>query len=437
MVLGATCSPVEIDWLIKLSRPLARSISMSRKVFFTGIETPQIGESQARHPDKDWTTLGMRSRSETGALEQTTATDGVWLQSSSRLELEANQRVLESLMDNMPASMYLVDSDYTLGQINLAAARRVGQPPSAMLGLACYKALYQRSDPCPDCLVAETLSAGRSTIRHTSRPGEMDEILEWEVRSYAVLDDGGKIVHAILFEQDISEKSRLESFVAQSEKLAALGQLAASVAHEISNPLTAIIANAQILQRELPAGDDRLESVDLIALAGARAAQMVRNLLDFARKEQGQLVLTNINDTLRSALSLIQHELMTRSISLSFDAAENLPQVMVRADSLQGVWLNLLLNAIESIERMGGMIRVSSRRVGDEVQVSIVDNGRGIPPERLERIFEPFYTTKAPGRGTGLGLSVCSRIIEQHRGRLLVQSHVGVGSQFTVILPVL
>jgi two-component system NtrC family sensor kinase len=164
---------------------------------------------------------------------------------------------------------------------------------------------------------------------------------------------------------------------------------------------------------------------------------MVRNLLDFARKEQGQLVLTNINDTLRSALSLIQHELMTRSISLSFDAAENLPQVMVRADSLQGVWLNLLLNAIESIERMGGMIRVSSRRVGDEVQVSIVDNGRGIPPERLERIFEPFYTTKAPGRGTGLGLSVCSRIIEQHRGRLLVQSHVGVGSQFTVILPVL
>lgn len=358
------------------------------------------------------------------------------IQSGSRLELENIRRVLIALLENFPASMYMVDQNYGLDLVNLAAARRAGRPPAALLGLTCYSALYQRSEPCPGCMAAETLASGRSTLRRQSRLGEADETSEWEIRSYAVLDDGSKVSHAILLEQDISEKSLLEGFVAQSEKLAALGHLAASVAHEINNPLTAIIANAQILQRELPPGDERLESVDLIALAGARAAQMVRNLLDFARKEQGQFVLTNINDTLRSSLALVQHELMARSITLSFDPAENLPQVMARSDSLQGVWLNLLLNAIESIDRVGGMIRVTSRRVGDDLQVSIVDNGRGIPPDRLERIFEPFYTTKAPGRGTGLGLSVCSRIIEQHNGRMQVQSHVGVGSQFTVILPI-
>jgi signal transduction histidine kinase len=200
--------------------------------------------------------------------------------------------------------------------------------------------------------------------------------------------------------------------------------------------LTAIIANAQILQRDLPPGDDRLESVDLIALAGSRAAHVVRNLLDFARKEQAQRIRTDINENLRSALTLVQHEIISRSVTLHFVPEEPLPLVMASPDSLLGVWINLLLNAVDSVDRNQGTIVVRTWRLKEEVRVSIVDNGRGIPVERLEQIFEPFYTTKGPGRGTGLGLSVCRQVIEQHHGRISVNSQVGRGSEFIVALPI-
>lgn len=236
-------------------------------------------------------------------------------------------------------------------------------------------------------------------------------------------------------QQDITEKKHLENILAQSEKLAAVGQLAAGVAHEINNPLTAIIANAQILHRELPANHDLQESVDLIARAGARAAQVVRNLLDFARKEDYHLGLTDLNETVEKALELVKHELVAHGARLEYAPDINLPPILASQDHLQSVWLNLLLNAIDSLDKSPGEIKVTTQRMGGEIYVSVGDNGKGIPPERLTRIFEPFYTTKAPGRGTGLGLSVSHRIVKQHGGNIRVESQVGLGSQFTVILP--
>lgn len=353
-------------------------------------------------------------------------------------ELSSTRSILGALLDNLPGAMYIIDREYELAAMSASAARRASQEASALLGRVCYQVFYQRSEPCLDCMVAESLNNNKRTLRTTTRQlGRNPEaIASWEIRSYPIFDRSGRAVQAILFEQDITDQREMEAVVTQSGKLAALGQLAAGVAHEINNPLTAIIANAQILQRDLPPGDERLESVDLIAMAGARAAQVVRNLLDFARKEQTQRIMTNINDTLRSSLALVQHELLSRSLTLQFTSDDQLPLVLAAPDSLQGVWLNLLLNAIESIDKTPGVVQVASWRSGDEVQVSIADNGRGIPPERLERIFEPFYTTKAPGRGTGLGLSVCNRIIEQHNGRISVNSQLGRGTEFVVILPI-
>jgi two-component system NtrC family sensor kinase len=228
----------------------------------------------------------------------------------------------------------------------------------------------------------------------------------------------------------------LENILTQSEKLAAMGQLAAGIAHEINNPLTAIIANAQILRRSLPPDDDMQESVDLIARAGARAVQVVRNLLDFARKEDYHLGLTNLNENLGRAIELVQHELLSRGVQLTFDQDPDLPPILASQDHLQSVWLNLLLNAIDSLDKPDGNITVATQRVKENIIVTVVDNGKGIPIERLGRIFEPFYTTKAPGRGTGLGLSVSHRIVQQHGGTIRVESQVGQGSTFTVILPV-
>jgi two-component system, NtrC family, sensor kinase len=233
----------------------------------------------------------------------------------------------------------------------------------------------------------------------------------------------------------------MEATLAQSEKLAAVGQLAAGVAHEINNPLTAIIANAQLLQQDILSQTglqdkaDMEESLDLILQAGARAIQVVRNLLNFARKERYELVATDINENIRQALSLLHHEIIGRSVELVFDPGE-IPSIQASPNHLQGVWLNLIVNAMDSFGDTQGNIHIQTSQNGNMIQVKVSDNGKGIPAERISRIFEPFYTTKAPNRGTGLGLSVCHRIVKQHGGHILVDSQIDVGTEFTVVLPV-
>ena len=225
--------------------------------------------------------------------------------------------------------------------------------------------------------------------------------------------------------------------MAQSEKLAAVGQLAAGVAHEINNPLTTIQANAQLLQRSMTAPDNgQVEMVDLILEASERATQAVRDLLDFARREHYEVKPTDLNETIQRTLALMGPELGSRSISLQFAPGIDLPQVNASQDHLQGVWLNLLINAIDAIGEGPGVIKIESRKVDDLIQITVADSGPGIPENQISRIFEPFFTTKEPGRGTGLGLSVCHQIVARHGGQIRVHSRVGEGTTFTVVLPV-
>ena len=354
---------------------------------------------------------------------------------ASRWDLKESNSILRALSDNLPTSFYVINPDFRLVAVNRSRAQRTDQSTRSMIGQLCYKAFFDRRKSCTECRVNETFQSGRFTQRNERRRNYQNEDNEWEIFSYPILDENDQVTQALLVEHDITEKTRLETILTQSEKLAAVGQLAAGVAHEINNPLTAIIANAQILHRELPSNHDLQESVDLIARAGARAAQVVRNLLDFARKEEYRLGLTDLNETVERALELIQHEFLARGVGLKFDPDPDLPSILASQDHLQSVWLNLLLNAMDALDKTPGEINVNTQQVGDEIQITVTDNGKGIPPENMTRIFEPFYTTKAPGRGTGLGLSVSHRIIKQHGGHIRVESQVGLGSKFTVILP--
>lgn len=370
---------------------------------------------------------------------------------TANFELDSNQRellrsrsILRRMFDHLPMGIYIVDKDYQLLAVNQNRAFQINQAPLVLENQTCYQVLFNRFEPCRDCRIKETFLEGASTQRTEKRnPSEtsqdtdrrMDEGIEWEINTYPIFDEQGVVTTSIVLEQDVTEKYLLENILARSEKLAVIGQLAAGVAHEINNPLTAIIANAQILHRELPADSDLQESVDLISRAGARAAQVVRNLLDFARKEDFHLGLTDVNETVEKALELIRHEIMSRAIQLKFNPEPSLPSILASEDLLQSVWLNLLLNAIDALDKKPATLKIQTKIVGTEIIVSITDNGKGIPPERLTRIFEPFYTTKAPGRGTGLGLSVSHRIVKQHGGTIRVESKVGSGSIFTVILP--
>jgi two-component system NtrC family sensor kinase len=355
---------------------------------------------------------------------------------ANREELLNSRNTLRALFDNLPASLYIVDRAYALRAINRSRARRAASRPNLLVGRCCYEALFARISPCPECRVADTFQNAKSATRALRLAETGGEAKEWEISTYPILDEAGSVVQVVLFEEDVTERRHLEANLAQSEKLAAVGQLAAGVAHEINNPLTAVIANAQLMQRSLPPDSEMQESVELILIAGSRAAQVVRNLLDFARKEQYRFDRTEINETIRKTLELVQHEVLSRSIEVKFDPDPDLPRIMASGDHLQGVWLNLILNAFDAFDGKPGEIWVSTRQQERTVQVVIEDTGKGIPAEILPRIFEPFFTTKLPGQGTGLGLSVCHQIIKQHGGTILAESEAGHGTRFTVTLPI-
>ena len=358
---------------------------------------------------------------------------------ASGWELKRSRNTLRALFDHMPYSVYIIDQDYRLNAVNMARCRRVNEDPRVLNGKVCYRVLYGYSEPCPDCLVSETLITGKATHRKKVDEKDLDEQIEWEIDTYPIFNEEGQVVQAILFEQDVTESRRLEMIIAQSEKLAAIGQLAAGVAHEINNPLTVILANTQILLKELPDNEDWREALDLIEKASIRAQQVVRNMLGLARREEYDFQRVNINDNIQKSLQLIRHELLVRAVELEFEPAVDLPDIMASEDHLQGVWMNIILNAIDATENIANP-RILIRTMHDEsgVKATIHDNGHGIPPEKINRIFEPFYTTRGPGRqtgGTGLGLSVCHRIVRQHGGEIFVDSKVGVGTTFTVVLP--
>ena len=240
----------------------------------------------------------------------------------------------------------------------------------------------------------------------------------------------------------------------QSEKMAAIGKLVAGVAHELNNPLTAIIGIAQLLQTgELSEGVKQ----DLEKLVGEahRAGKIVRSLLDFSRQQRPERSPVFVEDVLNSTLKILAYELQSHNAECRTHLAGDLPATMADAHQLQQVFVNLINNAYEAMyeANRGGVLTVSSELVtieqgnGDEnadggpaisgIQICIEDDGPGIPPDVLPRIFDPFLTTKSPGKGTGLGLSVCHGIVSEHGGQIWVESEAGKGARFYVQIPVI
>ena len=263
---------------------------------------------------------------------------------------------------------------------------------------------------------------------------------EWDVNAYPIPSKQASSARAVILWQDRTEERRLESSLLQAGKLAAIGQLAAGVAHEINNPLTAINANAEMLKMFIPEDDENYEAVDLIARAGDRATKVVRGLLDFARQEHYNLTSGDINNSIRQTLDLVRYQLNTTDAEVIQNLGEDLPLVIGSWEHLKSVWLNLIINARDAVNQLPIKRQISiTTRVDiekDHVQVIVQDNGKGMSEAELVHIFEPFYTTKDPGKGTGLGLATSHRIIEQHGGEINVVSAPNQGTTFIIRLPV-
>ena len=247
-------------------------------------------------------------------------------------------------------------------------------------------------------------------------------------------------VGRIILVDDITERVSLESQLAQADKLSSIGLLAAGVAHEINTPLAVISSYAQMLSKQLK-GDQRLgPTLDKITQQSFRAAEIANGLLNFSRTSTTEFRETNLNQVIRDTLSLLEHQFKTALVEVDLALVEELPFINGNPGKLQQVFLNLLLNAKEAMPE-GGRLRVSTLFNG-HVEAVITDSGAGIAPEHLKRIYDPFFTTKTtpkPGdrRGTGLGLSVSYGIIQEHAGKIHVESAIGSGTTFHLEFPLL
>ena len=247
-------------------------------------------------------------------------------------------------------------------------------------------------------------------------------------------------VGRIILVDDITERVSLETQLAQADKLSSIGLLAAGVAHEIITPLAVISSYAQMLSKQLK-GDARLGPVlDKITQQSFRAAEIANGLLNFSRTSTTEFRDTNLNQVIRDTLSLLDHQFKTAQILVDLELDENLPPIHGNPGKLQQVFLNLLLNAKDAMPG-GGRLRVATLANG-HVEAVVNDSGSGIAPEHLKRIYDPFFTTKTmprPGdrRGTGLGLSVSYGIIQEHAGKIHVESAIGAGTTFHLEFPLL
>ncbi|MFH0784274.1 MAG: PAS domain S-box protein [Pseudomonadota bacterium] len=220
------------------------------------------------------------------------------------------------------------------------------------------------------------------------------------------------------------------------EKLSAIGKLSASIAHEFNNPLQGILSILKGLKKRAILEEEDRELLEAAISESNRMKSLIHSLQDFNRPTSGRKSLVDIHATLNSLLLLHKSDLKGKRIRVELDCAERLPQILAVPDQITQVFLNLLSNATDACAKEGGMITVRTRQEGDRVAIAVGDNGVGIQPENIDRIFQPFYTTKFEVKGTGLGLSVSYGIVQRHKGEIFVESHPGEGSTFTVRLPV-
>jgi signal transduction histidine kinase len=347
-----------------------------------------------------------------------------------------SRNTLRTFFDNIPSGVYIVDRSYGILAINSPRSERVGKKPQELVGEKCYEKLWGNLSPCSECRVMDAFN-GIPSVRTVSELGPNETFVHWEITTVPIREPSNEINQVIVFEEDVTEKWILEANLIQSEKMASIGQLAANVAHEINNPLAAIIANAQLLLRDLADADENtLDSLRLIETAGDRAAKIVSNLLESARREKHhEFEEVSLNETILDAISLLRYEINKRSIVVNLDLAKDIPFIFANKNQLKGVWINLINNALGAIESERGEISISTRYENKEFYLVFADNGKGILPEHQSRIFEPFFTTKEAGKGTGLGLSVSLQVVKEHHGEIEVESTLGKGTKFIIILP--
>jgi hypothetical protein len=248
-----------------------------------------------------------------------------------------------------------------------------------------------------------------------------------------VSKDMQQIGRLIIFD-DVTDRDELERRLVQADKLSSIGLLAAGVAHEVNTPLAVISTYAQMLAKQISEDEQKSKLLDKIAKQTFRASEIVNSLLSFSRTSPTEFVEVDVSKVIHETLNLVEHQLQKSAIEVKLDAPPALPPVKGNAGKLQQVFLNLFLNARDAMDG-GGTLAIHVWSESGFARIDVSDTGQGIAAEHLERIYDPFFTTKAARKGTGLGLSVTYGIVREHGGTIEVESRIGAGSRFRVELP--
>ncbi|MDP3722516.1 MAG: PAS domain-containing protein [Candidatus Omnitrophota bacterium] len=350
------------------------------------------------------------------------------------------ERHLASVVESAYDVIISLDAEGAVMTWNSAAERILGFSSRQMVSRPFFGLFPERTQQDLKTLVLQVVREGEVQEMETGMTTKAGQevLIAW--RLSAMREDGGRVTAVVGVGRDLTEKRQLELRLIQSSKMAALGEMAGGIAHEVRNPQAIASAAAQILLKQ---GDDpvlRRECAEKIRAAATRAGAIIENLLKFARPSESLDERVDVNEALEDTLSLVGHQISLQSVEIEKRLGRGLPVVKGSKNQLQQVFMNVILNAYHAMPA-GGKLTIETVPGGDGeprgVEIRLTDTGCGIPEANLGRIFDPFFTTMPVGQGTGLGLALGYSIIRHHQGGIRVESAVGKGSTFTINLPAL
>jgi signal transduction histidine kinase len=352
-----------------------------------------------------------------------------------RKALSEGQQRLKTLfdvvdVDGIEEQLYVHDLDYNLLIANKSKLRSHGLAVQQIAGHKCYQAFHHRETPCPACPARETFQTKKSASVELN-PLESDKI--FKTYTYPLTSESGNLLGVVHYMRDVTEQKRLERENERMARLAALGELSAVIAHEIRNPLSGVGISAQALSRELHPGDFHESNLKNILKGIRKVDNVIKGLLDFANPKEPVLMACSVNQVIEDALFFSGPQAQEGGIVIEKHLAKHLPPVLLDPEQIRRVFINIILNGLQSMSA-GGILRIctAKKRTG-QVVVRIVDTGSGIPQTARARIFDPFFTTKS--QGAGLGLSVSRTILEKHHATIAHDSHEGKGTTFSISFP--
>lgn len=364
---------------------------------------------------------------------------------AANLGLRTTKTELQAVFDSIVDAVVIYDTNGLVQHRNHVSPRLF--PMETQHGKSCQDLFHEgktlASDICP---VEKAIEGETSQLSFTSPRDEHGRKRYFDAIATPIPSqsrDRHAKNRALVFIRDVTDQRSRELELLQSEKMSSIGLLAAGVAHEINNPLTSVAGYAEALQRRFKedlslAGDKRLidfpRYLEVIVREVYRCKGIIDCLQSFSRKSDGVFSQVDLNEVIEEVFELVRHTCHDKDISLQKELSLAPPLVKGDSSAMRQIFMNLALNAIQAIE-LSGTVVISTEVVGAEVFVKVIDDGAGIPPEILEQIWTPFFTTKTVGRGLGLGLAVTYDIIERHGGSVSVHSEEGRGSEFIVKFP--